>query len=110
MSDKRAFTDAEWAALTKEVKKLLKNSKVPLANGAGDEGTKPQFDDNAISFNGVGEDSHETAFVSKDASGFEFCKTAQKPYDSIVVKFYKLVRKYDPLVKLSSDGGESIFG
>ena len=108
-SNKRAFTNSEWVALTKDVKELLKNCSVPLAGGNGTLGSRPTFNSQEISFNGVEEDSHETAYVSKDASEFEFCKTAQKPYDSVVVEFFKLIRKYDPNVELSSDGGDEVF-
>lgn len=105
MGNKPAFTDAQW----KEVKTLLASSDVPLAGAGGEPGTKPSFGARVIMFNGVGDDSHETASVTKGASEFEFCKTAHKPYDPVVVAFYKLVRKYLPTVKLSSDGGESVF-
>lgn len=107
--NKRAFTDVEWKALTKDVKVLLANSDVPLADGHGNEGTKPEFKSDYIMFNGVEDDGHETACVTKGAQEFEFCKTAHKPYDKIVVEFYKLIRKYDPDVELSSDGGEEVF-
>ena len=108
--DKPAFTDSQWAALTEDVKKLLKNSNVPLSNGNGDIGSKPVFTKHDIMFNGVGDDSHETAVVYKQASSFEFCKTARKPYDSVVVEFYKLIRKHAPSTILSSDGGDEVFG
>lgn len=109
MSKKPAFTDEQWKAFTTDVKKLLKNACVPLAGPAGDEGTKPVFSSSVIMFNGVGDDFHETACVRKSASDFEFCKTAEKPYDPVVVAFYKLVRKYLPSVELSSDGGDEVF-
>ncbi len=96
--------------MTEDVKKLLKNSNVPLSNGNGDIGSKPVFTKCDIMFNGVGDDSHETAVVYKQASEFEFCKTARKPYDSVVVEFYKLIRKHAPSTILSSDGGDEVFG
>ena len=108
--DKPAFTDSQWAALTEDVKKLFKNSNVPLSNGYGDIGSKPIFTKYDITFNGVGDDSHETAVVYKQASSFEFCKTARKPYDSVVVEFFKLIRKHAPSTVLSSDGGDEVFG
>lgn len=108
--NKKAFTDAEWQALCEDARKLFADSPVPLANGLGDEGTSPVIDSAHIIFNGVGEDSHETAIVSRVATGFEFTKTARKPYDSVVIEFFKLIRKYDPNVRLSSNGGEEIFG
>lgn len=107
--NKRAFDDVEWKALTADVKNLLANCGVPLANGHGDIGTKPVFTKNHIMFNGIEDDGHETACVTKAACNFDFCKTAHKPYDKVVVEFYKLIRKYDPNVQLSSDGGDEIF-
>lgn len=107
--NKRAFTDVEWKSFTSDVKKLLRNSDVPLADSTGMVGSKPEFERSCISFNGVGSDAHETACVTKDAMPFDFCKTAHKPYDKVVVEFYKLVRKYIPDVQLSSDGGDEVF-
>jgi hypothetical protein len=108
--NKPAFTDSQWAALTEDVKKLLKNSKVPLGGANGEIGTKPVFNSRNIMFNGIGDDSHETAAVYKGAIEFEFCKTARKPYDSVVVEFYKLIRKHAPSTVLNSDGGDEVFG
>lgn len=105
-----AFTAAQWAAFVKDVRALLKKAKVPLANGAGDEGTIPEISETHIAFNGVGEDSHETAFVNREATDFDFCKTAYKPYDEVVVEFYKLIRKHLPGTELTSDGGDEVFG
>jgi len=79
-----------------------------LADGVGSPGTKPTFEENRIMFNGVEDDSHESAYVNKNGSEFGFCKTARKPYDSVVVAFYKLIRKYTGAV-LSSDGGDGVF-
>jgi hypothetical protein len=108
--NKPAFTDAQWAALTADVKKLLKNSKVPLGDANGSLDSKPVFNSRCILFNGIGHDSHETAAVYKAASEFEFCKTARKPYDEVVVEFYKLIRKHAPETVLASDGGDKVFG
>jgi hypothetical protein len=107
--NKRAFTDSEWAALIADVKKLLADTDIPIGNAYGDVGSKPHFGKDVIRFNGIGDDSHETAAVHKSAANFWFCKTSHKPYDKVVVEFYKLIRKYDPDVKLSSDGGDEIF-
>jgi len=108
--NKPAFTDSQWAALTDDVKKLIKNSNVPLGDANGEIGSKPVFNTRHIMFNGIGDDSHETAVVYKGASEFEFCKTARKPYDSVVVEFYKLIRKHAPSTILNSDGGDEVFG
>lgn len=70
----------------KAVRSIVGNSPVPLANGYGDRGTEPEVSPR-IFFNGVGpDDDHETFHLpAEPTQGFEFCKTAYKPYDLIVV-------------------------
>lgn len=102
------FTDTQWNAFVADVKLLFASSKVPLAGPHGVDGTMPVLTP-YVSFNGVGEDAHETAHIGKTPTNFEFCKTAHKPYDEIVVQFYKLIRKHAPGTELSSDGGPNVF-
>lgn len=108
--DVAPFTEAQWTAFCADCKKLFDSSNVPLANGHGKKGSKPSIAKDHVTFNGVGEDSYETAYVSRGGSAFEFCKTAHRPYDAVVVEFFKLIRKHNPSAELSSDGGEEIFG
>ena len=49
---------------------------------------------NKIRFNGVGEDGHETFYLSPDESGWGFCKTARKPYDIVVVAILSMLDEY----------------
>ena len=83
------FTDEQWKSIKEEydyIKEVCKDIIV-------DETTKP----NEIVFNGIGEQSHETFVLKKDAkpfnfkkdyegqdTSFYFCKTAMKPYDIAV--------------------------
>lgn len=94
----------------KDAKKLVKASNVPLAGPNGKTHTKPVLNISQVSFNGVEDDSYDTCRLTPGYTGFDFCKTAQKPYDRIVVDILKLARKYNPSIKLSSDGGPQIFG
>jgi hypothetical protein len=105
----RAFTDNQWKAFIEDVKDIFKNSEVPLANFAGEEGTQPLITDINVSFNGVGDDAHETCMITKRADKFSFCKTAQKPYDCVVVEVMKAARKHNHSIELSSDGGPEVF-
>lgn len=52
-------------------------------------------------FNGIGEDGHETFSVSKD--NFDFCKTAHKPYDTVVCQVLLIYQHFFD-IDLSSDG------
>lgn len=50
-------------------------------------------------------DDHETLVIEKKGSGFQFCKTAEKPYDVYVKAALLLANKVAPGVfELSCDG------
>jgi len=92
----RDFTDTEWQELTRLAKLIT-------ADGVLDQTLSTvefNIDNEQICFNGVGDNGHETFIITKkkrakedyeeqeayDRQGaFEFCKTAQKPYDKYVV-------------------------
>lgn len=94
----RDFTRDEWLQIREDFEALLKDVEhvqgIPLANGIGEPGTSPEFTDDKIWFNGVGDNSHETFALNrkrppKDPQlsaprGWDFCKTARKPYDLAV--------------------------
>jgi hypothetical protein len=64
-----------------------------------------------VNFNGHGDLSHETFYVPEtivappqDELFFDFCKTANKPYDLLVVASLIVLKYYCPECKISSDG------
>lgn len=97
-TQKRNFTVAQWQDICGDIRAILDYSQnlagIPLADGMGEGGTKPEISDDLISFNGLGDDSHETfqiarkrmleSWQTKDRLGWAFCKTAHKPYDDVV--------------------------
>ena len=96
-------------ALT-ECRKIIKASPVPLGNAYGDG--KPKLN-NGVWINGVGEDGHETFALGSipiresggSDPGFNFCKTARKPYDLIVVACLLVLHdRLGESVGVSSDG------
>jgi hypothetical protein len=105
----KGFTKDQWNTFIKEAKSIISNSDVPLACWNGAKGTLPLISDTEVKFNGVGDNSHETCMVTKKATDFDFCKTARKPYDKIVVAIYKAARNANPSIELSSDGGREVF-
>ena len=104
------FTNDQWQKFSEKAKEIFDNSDIPLAGNNGEEKTLPEITLYHVSFNGLLDDSHETCCVTKRARDFSFCKTAEKPYDKIVVAIYKAAREANPNVQLSSDGGEEVFG
>ena len=101
---RKPFTNEAWTEFTNDVQSLFASTKIPLAGGFGDTGTVPEIDDKGVTFNGLEDDGHETCQITKSVCDFEVCKTAQKPYDAVVVQVLKLARKYNPSIELSSDG------
>jgi len=97
----------EWKKLTSDCRKLVERLGIPLANGHGDPGSAPEVSDLRVCFNGVEEQSHETFCLSINKLGFQFCKTAYKPYDMAVMCCLVVAKHYFPSMRVSSDGSES---
>lgn len=56
-----------------------------------------------VAFNGSGDLSHESFILTADVCGFEFCKTARKPYDLAVKTALLLARFYGVVSRVSCD-------
>lgn len=94
----------KYAKALQDIAKIVETKKSILANGVSDKGSKPETA-NGISLNGRGDDGHETfALGQSPVDGFDFCKTAQKPYDVVVVACLARLAEV-PGVIVSSDGG-----
>lgn len=97
--DKEKFKE-----FSSDCKKIAEESNVPLSNGLAEENSEPEFSEKRVWFNGVGKDSCETFFVTPHASGFNFCKTRRRPYDTVVVACLLCLKYYFDDVSVSSDG------
>lgn len=96
----------------KEVNAVIGNCLtrgITIKNGHGID--FPQADMNMIWLNGNEENDlgHETFFIPNTTSeyfkeGFEFCKTARKPYDYAVRQILKIAEEYGLVTNVSSDG------
>lgn len=112
----RNFTNEEWFDVVTDFNEILKYVQhtigIPLANGMGDAGSAPVFDIDHITFNGVGEESHETFNINrkrrKEWEGgiieHDFCKTARKGYDLAVTACLCYVSSVTQNYHVSSDG------
>jgi hypothetical protein len=104
-------TEERIAAADKAIQGILDNSKDIIANGSGDKGTSPHKEETYYAFNGLSEGGqrHETALLCRDPKhlkDFEFCKTARKDYDEVVVACLAIQTLfYGPAIAVSSDGG-----
>lgn len=102
----RSFTDTEWSTIQQSAKKLFTECSDFLANGMGDVDTEPEANDAEILFNGIEDMSYEPFSVSKEHDdSYNFCKTAERPYDIAVVAMLVLINTYAPgVLKIESDG------
>lgn len=66
------------------VRRIINTSNVPIQR-CYDDPRPPCVTPSLILFNGVGDDGHETFELKPTSTKWGFCKTAQKPYDEIVV-------------------------
>lgn len=71
----------------------------------GDGSGSPHLGLDFIAFNGNGDLrlDHETCYFGKE-TGFEFCKTARKPYDYTVRQALKIAEQMGMVTDVSSDG------
>jgi len=93
----------EWAEGAKAIVETAIEAGIPLGNGLGED--EPFLTDFAVRFNGVGAGSHESFSIAIDSEGFDFCKTAQKPYDAVVTASLIYAKKiFGDAIEISSDG------
>lgn len=100
-----------WLQICDDAEKIIAACHVKLVWESDEPKKKPEVKreldkDGAgvIRFNGIGEDGHETFFFEANASGFNFCKTASKPYDVAVCAMLAAIADRAPMIKVTSDG------
>lgn len=98
------ISEKDFALAIKDCEKICKESKIPIQYEYNDN-DKPIFSENEIRFNGVEEDGHETFSIHLGNKGFDFCKTACKPYDINVTCCLIVFKHYlKNNIKVNSDG------
>jgi hypothetical protein len=95
----------KWNQFLKLVKQVVAEHKDVLTGWDGDIKTPITLTKDEISFNGIGDNSHESCNITRKADSFTFCKTAHKPYDEATIITYALAGMIFGL-EFSSDGGE----
>lgn len=100
------FTPEQWADITDVAAKLIAATTVDITGWNGDATEPVEITADLIRFNGVADDSHETFSLTRkfDLDGFNFTKTAFKPYDEVVVALLLYLEKYREHIEITSDG------
>lgn len=97
----KKINDQAWSHINEDFKKVIKSIDEEII--APEEGNEFIFGDEIICFNGKDE-QHETMWISRQPTDFEFCKTARKPYDLFVMCLLIIVHNYHENFTYSSDG------
>jgi hypothetical protein len=112
---KQKLNAKQFTHVVEDFQKVIPLLGVSLKGGSG-EGP-PNINNNAIIFNGDGEElSHETFYLPRDLNPekhqheekglyFEFCKTDRKPYDIAVTACLVIAKHHlKSQITVSSDG------
>lgn len=98
-----------WNEFVSEFRRLLDTTAVDIAGWDGSG--SPEITDEVIRFNGLDGEydlSHETFTLHRNpatADGFNFCKTARKPYDEVVTAGLILAKIFfGDAISIGSDG------
>lgn len=103
---KRDFTTDEFLQIGEAVRAIIKASPVPVVREFDRPDESPEINGDFIAFNGPGADGHETFWLPREKEGFQFCKTAEKPYDVVVTACLIAADKIAPgALDIGSDGG-----
>jgi hypothetical protein len=112
----RDFTASEWKDICAATRSVLSATDVKIVREYDRPNDRPDILDDEILLNGSGDDGHETFYLSRDVPAapdyrdegdpdFQFCKTARKPYDDVVVAILIAARDIAPdAFSWSSDG------
>jgi len=85
--------------------RLIILTRTNILAGANDADSPLVLEESRVDLNGIGDDAHEP-FVFPGRPGFNFCKTAYKPYDEVVTACLIVARDHFPpsALAISSDG------
>ena len=90
-----------------DVQNILDDCKkrgIIIKDGAGENAPVVNMDKIWINGNAATGLDHETFVIDNKNTGFNFCKTARKPYDYAVRKILKIAAEQGFVKRVSSDG------
>jgi hypothetical protein len=94
----------KWAVLMADTRRVILATVVPLAGGDGTGAFTLNSEELTLNGDAATDDDYETFQLTPRATGFDFCKTARRPYDAVVgailLRAYHLIAGFS----LSSDG------
>ena len=104
----RDLTEDEWDNIRQVAKRILKDNHGVILDNEPTDSQNLSITYDSVLCNGIGDDGHETFYLTrKMRNDFEFCKTAQKPYDKYIVAMLIAVAQITDSITVSSDGDQS---
>jgi hypothetical protein len=101
----KSVSDEQWEKITTDANKIISTVKQQHISLISDDDNGIMVNEKRINLNGVGSDSHETFYLPKHDTSFQFCKTARKPYDLAVCAILLVAHEHAPgAYDISSDG------
>jgi len=103
----RDLTEDEWDNIRQVAKTILKDNHGIILDNEPTDSQNLSITYDSVLCNGIGDDGHETFYLTrKMRNDFEFCKTAQKPYDKYIVAMLIAVAQITDSISVSSDGDQ----
>ena len=99
--------DADFVIAVCEIIADCDKRGIKIRNGLGSGNPIVTLDVIAINGDCEHDLSHETCYFDNTETGFNFCKTARKPYDYAVRKILKYAKENGFATKVSSDGANN---
>lgn len=99
-------TNKAWDELCETVTKLIDSLEDKITGGDGYG--LPEISKDCICFNGdaVEGEEHESFYILKGSESWDFCKTARKPYDAVVVATLIEAKRLKIVSSWDSDGSD----
>jgi len=100
----------KWTSFLPDAMKIMSYASqkldIALADAFGQTKGDAMISLSGISMNGYKDESHESFVLRPDVTDFEFCKTAEKPYDTVVTAILILAKEtFGDVIEVTTDGG-----
>lgn len=102
----------KWTSFLPDAMQIMSHASqkldIALADAFGETKGDNMISLSGVSMNGYGEESYESFVLTNEVTKFDFCKTARKPYDPVVVAILILATEYfGNDIEVTSDGDRS---
>jgi len=103
------FQNVRWYDFLEDVEQIISfgysHFEYAVADPMGERLQDYEISDKYIALNGFGSEAHESFVFTPAVIEFDFCKTAQKPYDNVVTAILILAKEYFPeWLEVTTDG------